>query len=69
MSNDTAQLEKRITDLLDRNEAIRKSNDEIFNNMVSLLEELVQCQNQIQSTELQVTLEKLQAMLDKYIII
>ena len=62
MSNDTAQLEKRITDLLDRDEAIRKSNDEIFNDMVSLLEELMQYQNQIQST-------KLQAMLDKYIII
>lgn len=62
MSNDTAQLEKRIADLLDRNEAIRKSNDEIFDDMVSLLEELVQYQNQIQST-------KLQAMLDKYIII
>ena len=69
MSNDTAQLKKRIADLLDRNEAIRKSNDEIFNDMVSLLEELVRCQNQIQSTELQATLEKLQAMLDKYIII
>ena len=62
MSDDTSQLEKRIADLLDRNEAIRKSNDEIFNDMVSLLEELVQCQNQIQST-------KLQAMLDKYLII
>lgn len=62
MSNITSQLEKRIADLLDRNEAIRKSNDEIFNDMVSLLEELVQCQNQIQST-------KLQAMLDKYLII
>jgi len=62
MSNDTAQLEKRIKDLLDRNEAIRKSNDEIFGDMVSLLEELMQYQNQIQST-------KLQAMLDKYIII
>ncbi len=62
MSNITSQLEKRIADLLDRNEAIRKSNDEIFNDMVSLLEELVQYQNQIQST-------KLQAMLDKYIII
>ena len=62
MSNDTAQLEKRIKDLLDRNEAIRKSNDEIFDDMVSLLEELMRCQNQIQST-------KLQAMLDKYIII
>ena len=62
MSNDTAQLEKRIKDLLDRNEAIRKSNDEIFNDMVNLLEELMQYQNQIQST-------KLQAMLDKYIII
>ena len=62
MSNDTSQLEKRIADLLDRNEAIRKSNDEIFNDMVSLLEELVRCQNQIQST-------KLQAMLDKYLII
>jgi len=62
MSNDTAQLEKRIKDLLDRNEAIRKSNDEIFDDMVSLLEELMQYQNQIQST-------KLQAMLDKYIII
>ena len=62
MSNDTAQLEKRIADLLDRNEAIRKSNDEIFNDMVNLLEELVQYQNQIQST-------KLQAMLDKYLII
>jgi len=60
MSNDTAQLEKRIKDLLDRNEAIRKSNDEIFNDMVNLLEELMQYQNQIQST-------KLQAMLDKYI--
>ena len=60
MSNDTAQLEKRIADLLDRNEAIRKSNDEIFNDMVNLLEELMQYQNQIQST-------KLQAMLDKYI--
>ena len=60
MSNDTAQLEKRIKDLLDRNEAIRKSNDEIFDDMVSLLEELTQYQNQIQST-------KLQAMLDKYI--
>ena len=60
MSNDTAQLEKRIKDLLDRNEAIRKSNDEIFGDMVSLLEELMQYQNQIQST-------KLQAMLDKYI--
>ena len=59
MSNDTAQLEKRIKDLLDRNEAIRKSNDEIFNDMVNLLEELMQYQNQIQST-------KLQAMLDKY---
>ena len=69
MSNDTAQLEKRIKDLLDRNEAIRKSNDEIFDDMVNLLEELVRCQNQIQSTELQATLEKLQAMLDKYIII
>ena len=68
MSNDTAQLEKRIKDLLDRNEAIRKSNDEIFDDMVNLLEELVRCQNQIQSTELQATLEKLQAMLDKYII-
>ena len=68
MSNDTAQLEKRIKDLLDRNEAIRKSNDEIFNDMVNLLEELMQYQNQIQSTELQATLEKLQAMLDKYII-
>ena len=62
MSNDTAQLEKRIKDLLDRNEAIRKSNDEIFDDMVSLLDELMQYQNQIQST-------KLQAMLDKYIII
>ena len=62
MSNDTAQLEKRIKDLLDRNEAIRKSNDEILGDMVSLLEELMQYQNQIQST-------KLQAMLDKYIII
>ena len=62
MSNITSQLEKRIADLLDRNEAIRKSNDEIFNDMVSLLEELVQYQNQIQST-------KLQAMLDKYLII
>ena len=62
MSNDTAQLEKRIKDLLDRNEAIRKSNDEIFGDMVSLLEELMQYQNQIQST-------KLQAMLDKYLII
>lgn len=62
MSDDTSQLEKRIADLLDRNEAIRKSNDEIFNDMVNLLKELVQCQNQIQSTELQ-------AMLDKYIII
>lgn len=62
MSNDTAQLEKRIKDLLDRNEAIRKSNDEILDDMVSLLEELMQYQNQIQST-------KLQAMLDKYIII
>ena len=62
MSNDTAQLEKRIKDLLDRNEAIRKSNDEIFDDMVSLLEELMQYQNQIQST-------KLQAMLDKYLII
>ena len=60
MSNDTAQLEKRIKDLLDRNEAIRKSNDEIFDDMVNLLEELMQYQNQIQST-------KLQAMLDKYI--
>ena len=69
MSNDTAQLEKRITDLLDRDEAIRKSNDEIFNDMVSLLEELVQCQNQIQSTELQATLEKLRSMIDKYIIL
>ena len=69
MSDDTSQLKKRIADLLDRNEAIRKSNDEIFNDMVSLLEELVQCQNQIQSTELQATLEKLQAMLDKYIIL
>ena len=68
MSNDTAQLEKRIKDLLDRNEAIRKSNDEIFNDMVNLLEELMQYQNQIQSTKLQATLEKLQAMLDKYII-
>ena len=58
MSNDTSQLEKRIADLLDRNEAIRKSNDEIFNDMVSLLEELVRCQNQIQSTELQATLDK-----------
>lgn len=62
MSNDTAQLKKRIADLLDRNEAIRRSNDEIFDDMVSLLEELMQYQNQIQST-------KLQAMLDKYIII
>ncbi|MFK5284106.1 hypothetical protein ACI3PL_31455 [Lacticaseibacillus paracasei] len=62
MSNDTLQLKKRIADLLDRNEAIRKSNDEIFGDMVSLLEELMQYQNQIQST-------KLQAMLDKYIII
>lgn len=62
MSNDTAQLEKHIKNLLDRNEAIRKSNDEIFDDMVSLLEELMQYQNQIQST-------KLQAMLDKYIII
>ena len=62
MSNITSQLEKRIADLLDRNEAIRKSNDEIFNDMVNLLEELMQYQNQIQST-------KLQAMLDKYIII
>ena len=69
MSNDTAQLEKRITDLLDRDEAIRKSNDEIFNDMVSLLEELVQCQNQIQSTELQATVEKLQGMIEKYIIL
>ena len=60
MSNDTSQLEKRIADLLDRNEAIRKSNDEIFDDMVNLLEELVRCQNQIQST-------KLQAMLDKYL--
>lgn len=69
MSNDTAQLEKRITDLLDRDEAIRKSNDEIFNDMVSLLEELVQCQNQIQSTELQATLDKLHGMIEKYIIL
>ncbi len=60
MSNITSQLEKRIADLLDRNEAIRKSNDEIFDDMVSLLEELAQYQNQIQST-------KLQAMLDKYL--
>ena len=60
MSNDTLQLKKRIADLLDRNEAIRKSNDEIFDDMVSLLEELMQYQNQIQST-------KLQAMLNKYI--
>ena len=60
MSNDTAQLEKRIKDLLDRNEAIRKSNDEIFGDMVSLLEELMQYQNQIQST-------RLQNMLDKYL--
>ena len=60
MSDDTSQLKKRIADLLDRNEAIRKSNDEIFDDMVSLLEELTQYQNQIQST-------KLQAMLDKYI--
>ncbi len=69
MSDDTSQLKKRIADLLDRNEAIRKSNDEIFDDMVSLLEELMQYQNQIQSTELQATLDKLQAMLDKYIII
>ena len=69
MSNDTAQLEKRIADLLDRNEAIRKSNDEIFNDMVNLLEELVRCQNQIQSTELQATLYKLQGMIEKYIIL
>jgi hypothetical protein len=69
MSNDTAQLKKRIADLLDRNEAIRKSNDEIFNDMVSLLEELVQCQNQIQSTELQATLDKLHGMIEKYIIL
>jgi hypothetical protein len=60
MSNDTAQLEKRIADLLDRNEAIRKSNDEIFDDMVNLLEELMQYQNQIQST-------RLQNMIDKYI--
>jgi len=69
MSDDTSQLEKRIADLLDRNEAIRKSNDEIFNDMVNLLKELVQCQNQIQSTELQATLEKLRSMIDKYIIL
>lgn len=60
MSNDTLQLKKRIADLLDRNEAIRKSNDEIFNDMVNLLEELMQYQNQIQST-------RLQNMLDKYL--
>jgi len=69
MSNDTAQLEKRIKDLLDRNEAIRKSNDEIFDDMVNLLEELMQYQNQIQSTKLQAMLDKLHGMIEKYIIL
>jgi hypothetical protein len=57
--SETKGLSERISDLLERNEVLQKSNDELLDDVMSILEEINQYIGQIQSPHLR-------DMIDKY---